>query len=178
LESSRRSDFSYREIGATRDGEPQSYNIDHHRVKLGRGEAVFVRAADALRAWKMFQLGWVEVLWPSVPIAEGTTVAILVHLFGFWSLNAARIVYVVDERGPVRRFGFAYGTLVDHVESGEERFTLEWHATDDSVWYDLLAFSRPRHPLAAAAYPVSRQIQKRFARDSLKAMLRHAGAGQ
>jgi uncharacterized protein (UPF0548 family) len=27
--------------------------------------------------------------------------------------------------GPVRRFGFAYGTLPDHVESGEERFTVE-----------------------------------------------------
>ena len=30
---------------------------------------------------------------------------------GFWWLNACRIVYVVDEAGPITQFGFAYGTL-------------------------------------------------------------------
>jgi uncharacterized protein (UPF0548 family) len=126
----------------------------------------------------MFQLGWVEVFPPGAPIREGTTVAILVQLFGLWSLNAARIVYLVDEVEPVRRFGFAYGTLVDHAEKGEERFTVEWHPADDSVWYDLRAFSRPHHPAALAAYPLSRRIQKRFARESLKAMLLHSNAAR
>jgi uncharacterized protein (UPF0548 family) len=32
--------------------------------------------------------------------------------------------------------------------AGEERFTVEWRCQDDSLWYDLLAFSLPRHPLA------------------------------
>ncbi len=168
--------FSYPEVGATRDSDPPGYNIDHNRVKLGSGEATFTRAVEGLRAWKMFQVGWVDLFWPTAPIAEGTTVAILVHLFGAWSLNAARIVYVVDEAGPLRRFGFAYGTLRDHVECGEERFTVEWHATNDSVWYDLRAFSRPGHPIALAAYPLSRWVQKRFARDSLRAMVRYAAA--
>jgi uncharacterized protein (UPF0548 family) len=27
----------------------------------------------------------------------------------------------------MRRFGFAYGTLAQHAESGEERFTVEWN---------------------------------------------------
>jgi uncharacterized protein (UPF0548 family) len=36
-----------------------------------------------------------------------------------WWLNACRIVYVVDEEGPVKRFGFAYGTLPEHAESGK-----------------------------------------------------------
>jgi len=48
-------------------------------------------------------------------------------------------VYVIDETVPVRRFGFAYGTLPAHVEQGEERFSVELHA-DGAVWYDLRAF--------------------------------------
>jgi len=126
----------------------------------------------------MFQLGWLEVFPPGAPIREGTTVAILVQLFGLWWLNAARIVYLVDEAAPIRRFGFAYGTLVDHAEKGEERFTVEWHPADGSVWYDLRAFSWPRHPAALAAYPLSRQVQRRFARDSLKTMLLHSSGAR
>jgi hypothetical protein len=50
-------------------------------------------------------------------------------------LNAARIVYVVDEDGPICRYGFAYGTLAEHAESGEERFTVQWDRSEDNVWY-------------------------------------------
>ena len=77
---------------------------------------------------------------------------------------------MIDEKQTQNaRFGFAYGTLPDHVERGEERFTIEWQA-DDSVWYDIYAFSRPKHPLARLGFPVTRMLQKRFARDSLAVM--------
>lgn len=111
---------------------------------------------------------WVHLCWHNAPIQAGTTVGILVSHFGFWSLNAARIVYVIDE--PMR-FGFAYGTLQDHAESGEERFLVEM-LPDGSVWYDLYAFSRPRAFMARIGYPISRALQRRFARDSMKAMIR------
>ena len=68
------------------------------------------------------------------------------------------------------RFGFAYGTLPGHAESGEERFLVEWDRADDAVWYDILAFSRPRHPLARLGYPLTRRTQRRFARDSAAAI--------
>ncbi len=32
----------------------------------------------------------------------------------------------------------AQSTLQGHVLAGEERFTLEWHQNDDSVWCALL----------------------------------------
>ena len=57
----------------------------------------------------------------------GSDVAILIHHFGCHSLNGARIVYLIDDDGPVKRFGFAYGTLQEHAESGEERFMVEWN---------------------------------------------------
>ncbi len=80
------------------------------------------------------------------------------------------IVYVVDESGPTNRFGFACGTLPGHVESGEERFLVEWDDADDAVWYDILAFSRPNHVLTRLGYPVVRRLQRRFGRDSAAAM--------
>jgi uncharacterized protein (UPF0548 family) len=168
--------FSYPSIGGTRSTPPTGYNVDHNRIRLGAGEAIFARAVAAVRRWEMFNIGWVTLCWPQTPIEPGRAVAIVVPLYGLWSLNACRIVYTIDSdrdsAANVRRFGFAYGTLADHMESGEERFTVEWRRDDDTVWYDILAFSRPRHPLAALASPLSRALQRRFARDSLEAMMR------
>jgi len=165
--------FSYEQLGATRS-QPGNvhggYTVDHNRIKLGQGQDTYLRAMSALRSWQQFDLGWVTVVPPRKPLVVGTAVAVLARVFGFWSLNAARIVYVIDERqGKPTRFGFAYGTLPDHVERGEERFTVEWHA-DDSVWYDIYAFSRPKHPLARLGFPITRLLQKRFVRDSLAIM--------
>jgi uncharacterized protein (UPF0548 family) len=117
-------------------------------------------------------MNWVELLYPDTPIRIGETVAVLIRHLGIWSLNPSRIVYTIEESGSVWRTGFAYGTLLDHSESGEERFLVEWSRNDDAVWYDVLAFSRPHHPLVRMAYPIARILQKRFARDSQDAMRR------
>lgn len=164
--------FSYAAVGASRTQPPAGFTIDHNRIQLGAGPAVFAQAVAALRRWEMFRLGWVQLCWPAAPLAVGTSVGVLAHTFGLWSLNACRIVYLVEHAGPIQRYGFAYGTLPGHVERGEERFTVEWHHDNDSVWYDLLAFSQPNHVFAIIGYPLVRALQKRFARDSKQAMLR------
>lgn len=156
----------------TESRAPAGYNADHNLIELGKGAQTFARAVEAMRNWKMFALGWVNLFHSNKPIEPGTTVCVRVHHFGFWSLNACRVVYVVDEDGPIKRFGFAYGTLTDHAERGEERFILEWNHGDDSVAYDILAFSRPGQFFAKLGYPFTRALQKRFARDSKQAMLR------
>ncbi|HMV50117.1 MAG TPA: DUF1990 domain-containing protein [Blastocatellia bacterium] len=175
IEAQRHLPFSYTEIGATNHSLPAGYTIDHNRIRLGSGEAVFNAAVAALRNWKMFDIGWVKLCFPDTPIEVGATVAVLAGHFGFWSLHPARIVYLVDEEtAEARRFGFAYGTLPAHGERGEERFLIEWRRDDDSVWYDLLAFSQPKALLAKLGYPLSRMLQRRFARASKQAMLRAA----
>ena len=163
--------FSYEDVGASRSAGPGGCVVDHNRVQLGVGRAVFERAKNAIQQWKMFDMDWLELCWPDVPIAAGATVAVVVHHLGFWSLNACRIVYALEERGAIEKYGFAYGTLADHAAMGEERFTVEFHSGDESVWYDIYAFSRPR-PLARLAYPYTRALQKRFASDSKQAMRR------
>ena len=176
LAAQRNRSFSYREVGYSRRGGPPGYTVDHNRVRIGEGRAAFARAVEALRNWKMFDLGWVSLHPTAAPIEPGTTVAVRCRHLGFWSLNACRIVYTVDDEGPVVRYGFAYGTLPDHAERGEERFTVEWHHEDGAVWYDIFAFSRPNDPLARLAYPLSRFLQGRFVSGSKRVMARAAAA--
>jgi uncharacterized protein (UPF0548 family) len=168
LSEQRGKPFSYSEVGATRTQLPAGYTIDHNRVCLGQGREVFEQARESLRRWRMFKLGWIELFRPETIIEVDATVAVLIHHFGFYSLNADRIVYVVNEE---RRFGFAYGTLPAHAEQGEERFLIETD-TDGFVWYDILAFSRRRQWHVRLATPLARMLQKRFARDSMAAMQR------
>jgi len=167
--------FSYSPVGATQNQPPPGYTVDHNRTKLGEGEQTYQRAVSALKNWKQFDLGWATIVPPGKLLEAGTTVAVQAKVFGFWSLNAARIVYLIDERQNLNaRFGFAYGTLPDHVECGEERFTIEWQE-DDSVWYDIYAFSRPQHPLVKLGSPIARRLQQRFVKDSLASIVRASG---
>ena len=163
--------FSYPEVGCSRQQPPQGYTADHNRIQLGVGVDTIERAKSAVRQWKMFDMPWINLCWPYAPIEPGAVVAVLASHLGFWSMNACRIVYVIDERGSPQRYGFAYGTLPDHAAIGEERFTVEFHPVDQTVWYDLYALSRPS-TLARLAYPLTRALQRRFANDSKAAMQR------
>lgn len=161
--------LDYPQRGASNGGAaPRGFNLDHNRARIGSGDVAFAAACAALRAWRMFPAPWTRIFPGGAPIREGQTVAMLAHAFGWW-LNACRIVYVIDETAPVRRFGFAYGTLPTHVEEGEERFGVELLA-DGSVWYDLRAFSRPRRRIVRLAKPLARRLQRRFVRESQAAM--------
>ena len=169
--------FTYEAVGATAETPPAGYVVDRTRIKLGEGEPVFRSAIAALKRWEQFNLGWAGA-WPSdTPIQKGEVVAVMGRAIGVWWLNACRVVYVVDEAGPVSKYGFAYGTLPGHVESGEERFLIEWNKCDDGVWYDIVAFSRPHQFSARLGYPVVRRLQKRFGRDSAAAVFKAVNEG-
>ncbi len=162
-------DFTYQGIGATLTHPPDGYVIDHTRVHLGTGVEIFERAKAAIRRWQQFNLGWVEACPNDVAILNGESVCVLARALGLWWMNACRIVDVIDE--PQRRFGFAYGTLPDHVGSGEERFLVEVDEAGE-VWYDILAFSRPERWLSRCGYPFMRRVQRRFGIASAAAMRR------
>jgi uncharacterized protein (UPF0548 family) len=160
--------FSYPHVGCTRGDPPARWAVDRYRTVLAPGRDAFERARSLVRRWTMFRMSWIELHTPDAPIQAGTTVAILARSLGVWTVNAARVVYVVDERD---RYGFAYGTLPGHVEMGEELFLVE-HTPEDLVAYSILAVSKPRAPLARVAHPWVRREQRRFGRGSLAAMRR------
>jgi uncharacterized protein (UPF0548 family) len=188
--------WPYRFVGLTRDwpgdqdlpADCQEYSspqtpdpvrgwcVDRRRVLLGQGQATFAAAKRAIAAWKMFPQEMATLYWPAEPPAPGRIVAVrfwVTPLF-VWILIPAKVVYVIDEP---RRFGFAYGTLPDHIERGEERFSVEWRE-DDSVWYDLSVIALPGQWLAWIGYYYVRLQQWRFQRLSCAAMQRATGVTQ
>ena len=91
------------------------------------------------------------------------------HL-GFWSLNGCRVLETVGGSDDVTRAGYAYGTLTNHAESGEERFEISIDPRTDDVVYRIDAVSWPQAPLARIGLPIARALQARFRRHSADAM--------
>jgi uncharacterized protein (UPF0548 family) len=163
--------LSYGPIGIVR-GETVGHNLDEATVAIGRGKADFERARTALIAWKQFDIGWVELFPRHAPLAAGTVVAVLIRHLGFWSLNGCRVLYHVGGPEDDARFGFAYGTLTNHAEAGEELFEVFVDPRTDDVIYRIRATSRPRAMLARVGHPFVRVLQARFRQDSAEAMKR------
>jgi uncharacterized protein (UPF0548 family) len=149
LKGQRDAVLSYSLEGATRD---------YDCVQVGSGAADFHAAWRLLQNWEMMDLGWLHV------VVSEPEVAIVIRHYGFWSVNVSRILYVKETDSS---YTVAYGTLPEHAESGEERFTVTLRS-DGSVWYEIEAFSQPGHFLALLGYPLVRRLQKRFALDSLE----------
>jgi uncharacterized protein (UPF0548 family) len=170
LTSESNRDFTYSCVGATAKSEhPIGFDLDENRAVLGHGERAFEAACSALRRWQQFPPNWTRIYPESAPIRPSQTIIVVIRSLGIWWINSARIVYVIDEPGPPRQFGFAYGTLPAHVECGEERFMIEM-AADGAVSYMLRAISKPRILATRLGYPIVRGLQKRFVRASQAAM--------
>jgi uncharacterized protein (UPF0548 family) len=160
--------LSYGPIGIV-NGETPCRDLDEAIVTIGRGRTDFDRARAALMAWKQFDIGWVATFPRHAPVAVGTVVAVLIQHLRFWSLNGCRVLYDVGGDG---RFGFAYGTLTNHAESGEELFDVFLDSESDEVRYRIRATSKPQAALARIGRPIVRALQARFRRDSVAAMKR------
>jgi uncharacterized protein (UPF0548 family) len=168
--------LSYGPTGIVRT-RPAGVDFDELAVAIGRGQADFDRARDALLAWKQFDIGWVHTFPRQAPVAAGTVVAVLIRHLGFWSLNGCRVLYRVGSPDDAARFGFAYGTLTNHAESGEELFEVFIDPQTDEVIYRIRAISRPQALLARVGRPIVRLLQARFRAQSAAAMKRATGNG-
>lgn len=166
------------------------YVINHARVRLGSGREVFVEGKKLLQSWGHFQLPWASVE-AHTPITEGTKFCVCAHEVATWIMNPLQVLYVDSKEPPTcmvskalstidpnqAAFAFGSGTLQGHLLAGEERFGVEWR-DDDSVWYEILSFSKPAHFLSVAGYPIVRFQQKMFAKHSTAAMMRAVEAAK
>ena len=161
--------LSYDPIGIARES-PRGFKVDEAQAVIGHGRDTFENAKRALQSWKQFELGWVQLHPPAAPVQVGTIVAVVIHHLKFWSLNGCRVVYLIDEQPQV--FGFAYGTLGNHAELGEEIFEVSFDEASGQVTYRIRAVSQARAAAAQIGYPYTRLLQDRFRRDSIAAMKR------
>eukprot|EP00250_Pteridium_aquilinum_P005492 c15577_g1_i1 orf=99-782(+) len=171
--------------------QKDGYFINNVRVQLGTGETTYLKAKESLRNWRHFQLGWSSVD-PSTPVKVEQRFLVRVNeLLLVWVLQPLEIMYVHDthcnktsgallQKGPYPTiskentkdcFAFGSGTLKGHLLAGEEMFAVEWKE-DDSVWYEVLSFSKPAAFLSRAAYPYVQWRQRLFAKQSSAAMVK------
>jgi uncharacterized protein (UPF0548 family) len=152
------------------DRLPWGYRRDAVRQRVDTGVENFDRAVRAIRDWAIFPKSLAEPFPQPLSIEVGQTVVLRLHAFGIWAVGPCRIIEVIDETAPRRRFGFVYAALAGHLARGEERFLVELVPEDNSVWYEIVAVSRPRAWWAWAGYPLLRAAQKRFRRLSIEAI--------
>ena len=170
LDASQRLPLSYEPSGLAQSGGA-GFRTDEEVTTVGSGTVDFSRAVTALTEWRHFDLGWVELFPARASIEPGTAVAVAIAHLGFWSLNGCRVVYSTREAGG-STFGFAYGTLPNHAECGEEIFEVRLDPHTGDVSYRIRAVSRPRAAMAKLGFPYTRLLQARFRRDSALAVRR------
>lgn len=168
--------LSYEPVGIAKESPP-GFDADLSSAVIGHGRQTFERAKIALAEWRHYEMGWVELLPAGAAIEPGTNVAVLVRHLGFWSLNGCRLVYGLGDRESESSFGFAYGTLTNHAELGEEIFEVRLDSKSEEVIYRIQAVSKPRARLARLGYPIARYFQARFRQDSARALQRAVGGG-
>ena len=134
---------------------------DTRTVDLGQGDEKFDAAKVALRAWAAHRSAHIILVPVDAPIEVGTVVSMTLPVFGIHVHADCRIVAVVDEPDA---FGFAYGTLTSHPETGEESFVSR-RAADGGVSFTVTAFSRPGELIPWCGLPVVRALQHRAARQ-------------
>lgn len=182
--------FTYPEVGATRDGGPLPGGYHHLREEtvVGSGAADFRAAADALLDWRMHRALGVRIDATAERAAPGVDVTV-----GLGPVKApCRVIWTEPVRpatdrsphdsggeprdsGPVHA-GWAYGTLTGHPERGEEAFLVTL-APDGQVTLTVTAFSLPGAWYARAAGPLTRLLQRAYARRC-GAVLRRLTAGR
>ena len=168
LDDARDAAPNYPEVGATRSTHlPDSYRHDLYERQLGRGNAIFGRAVEALSKWKAQTGAGAEVFPEGARVSEASTVVMLIRVGGLWATLPCRVIYADQDAGS---FAFAYGTLPGHPETGEVAFRIDRCDGSDEIVFRIVSFSRTVDPLARLATPVTRSIQQRVTKRYLDAI--------
>lgn len=169
------STLTYTEVGATRLGPlPKGYHHLHHRTRVGQGADDFAAAGAAVTEWRMHRASGTRVKSSAARAEPGSTVTMAL---GVGPLRLAATCEVIwTAYGEEGRTGFGYGTLAGHPEIGEECFVVDL-ADDGTVWFTVMAFSRPGVWYARLAGPIVPRVQLWYARRLGRTLRRLVAAG-
>jgi uncharacterized protein (UPF0548 family) len=171
LASARRSSPTYTEVGASRDAAlPSGYHHVRVRERVG-DEEDFERAVIGLRTWAAHEGAGLRI-YPHDELAPDATVIAVSALGPMQLVAPCRVVAVFQDPDA---FGFAYGTLPGHPESGEEGFVVE--RRDGATFFTVSAFSKPVERIARLGGPVGRVLQRSITRRYVVALRRFVETG-
>jgi uncharacterized protein (UPF0548 family) len=159
---------TYADVGITKHDlkvAPRGFQLDRYGTELGQGREVFARASAVLARIGNYPQSFTRIVREHGELTTGHQFATVATHLGFASVHPCRVLYVVRDD---HRFGFGFGTLPGHVESGEERFMVR--IDGQRVSYEVQAFSRPDGVLARLGARIARQYQLRFQRETLQMM--------
>jgi uncharacterized protein (UPF0548 family) len=160
---------TYADLGSSLVGKrPEGFHHDHYELVLGSGTDAFDRAVTGLKTWEAHRITGVQVFSDEMEIRSGATVIVTLGTPLLALAAPCRVVSVIDGQN---RWGFAYGTLPGHPEQGEEAFVVSI-APDETVRFEITAFSRPADLLVRLSGPVGRGFQMGGARNYLQALKR------
>ncbi|MEU5160889.1 DUF1990 domain-containing protein [Streptomyces sp. NPDC020875] len=156
-----RSSPSYPETGATRLGPmPDGYGHLHHTVRIGRGRPLYEAAGAAVLDWRMHSAAGCRPRTTGPAAEPGTQVEVSLGVGPVRISGRCAVVWAESGR---TRTGFGYGTLPGHPERGEECFVVDIR-DDGSVWFTVMAFSRPARWFTRLAGPLIPPVQRAYAR--------------
>jgi uncharacterized protein (UPF0548 family) len=160
---------TYSDLGVTiAGGRPEGFHNDRYETDLGHGREIFERAVMGLKAWEAHRLPGVRVFPKGQEIRSGATVVVTLGTSLLALAAPCRIVSVIDDE---THWGFAYGTLPGHPERGEEAFVVSI-ASDETVRFEVSAFSRPDDALVRLSGPIGRAFQRGGTNGYLRALRR------
>lgn len=155
--------LGYPGVGATGKSHahcPAGFRTLRVSSRVGRGDAEFAVAADAVMTWRLHRTAGVRFGTDAVRAAPGVEVVVGLGVGALRTHAPCRVVWTVEEE---RRTGWAYGTLPGHPVRGEEAFVVV-HDEDGTVLLEVLAFSLPASWLTVAAGPLLPVFQRWYAR--------------
>ncbi|WP_329005810.1 DUF1990 domain-containing protein [Kribbella sp. NBC_00709] len=171
--------LTYDVVGSTQyDETPEGYHRLEYRQRIGQGDEVFRRAADALLGWQMQPAAGLPMTATDTPPQIGTNSLGRLGpglLLGRSPLDRiglpvpCRVVWTVNEPD---RVGFAYGTLEGHPEAGEESFVIS--RDSGGIHITIRAYSRGATWYTRLAAPVTRKAQQYAAHRYATALQRLA----
>jgi uncharacterized protein (UPF0548 family) len=163
LAAARQDELTYGHPGSTLH-DPARPGANLRSVALDTGGDLDAATAT-LRRWATHAGIGAYAYPPGVEPADGETVLIVVPFGPVEMVVPNRIVTVVDEAD---RFGYAYGTLPGHQESGEEAFVAQ-RTAPDRLRLEVRIDARPATLLTRIGGPIAARVQHVAARRYLQA---------
>ena len=150
--------------GATVDGVVTAASWDTHSWTTPIPVAGQPALSTAVMNMRVHMRAGLRVSASQLPVAVGTTLVQSLGVGPLRLLVPVRVVRVVDE--PTRS-GFAYVTLPDHPEQGEEAFVVET-TPDGTSRFRVTAISRPGSALVRLSGPLGGVAQSLAVRRYLR----------